>query len=298
MEIVEQLEALRAQVQDWRAAGARIGFVPTMGNLHQGHLSLIEQARARADRVVCSIFVNPTQFGPSEDFQRYPRTPEQDAELLRNAGCDLLFLPPVEVMYPLGVERALRIEVPGLSNVLCGAHRPGHFAGVATVVCRLFNMVQADLAVFGRKDYQQLALIERMVADLSIPVEIVGAPTGREADGLAMSSRNQYLDAEQRGRAPVLYRTLCAALKSLQAGQAPAEIEARATRYLQGQGFEVDYVVLRDAHDLESIPAGPAEGRHWICLLAARLGKTRLIDNVAMADLPADARALEALEPR
>ena len=296
MEIVSQLEALRTHVHAWRAGGARIGFVPTMGNLHAGHLSLIEQARKHADRVICSVFVNPTQFGPSEDFQQDPRTPEQDAKLLVAAGCDLLFLPPTEVMYPLGVERTMRMEVPGLSDVLCGAHRPGHFGGVAAVVCRLFNMVQPDIAVFGRKDFQQLSVIRRMVADLSIPIEIIGAPTGRESDVLAMSSRNQYLSDEQRALAPVLYRTLCAALKALQAGQAPADIEARATRYLQAQGFVVDYVALRDENELEAPPAQAAEVRNWVCLLAARLGKTRLIDNVVMADLPADAPSLETLE--
>ena len=295
MDTVRQVDALRAQVTQWRKQGQRVGYVPTMGNLHQGHLSLVEAARGEADRVVCSVFVNPTQFGPNEDFQRYPRTPEQDAEMLQAAGCDLLFLPAVEAMYPLGVESAVHMDLPELSAVLCGAHRPGHFAGVATVVCRLFNMVQPDVAVFGRKDLQQLTLIRHLVRDLSIPLSIVGAATCREADGLAMSSRNQYLGADDRQRAPALYRTLCAALKAIQAGQAPLDVEQMAGRYLSEQGFVVDYVALRDEQRLQAEPLDPSAVHAWVALAAARLGNTRLIDNVAMADLPASAADPETL---
>ena len=295
MDTVHQVDALRAQVRQWRAQGQRVGYVPTMGNLHRGHLSLIEAARQQADRVVCSVFVNPTQFGPNEDFQRYPRTPEQDAEMLQAAGCDLLFSPAVEAMYPLGVTLAVHMDVPELSSVLCGAHRPGHFAGVATVVCRLFNMVQPDVAVFGRKDLQQLTLIRHLVRDLSIPLRIVGAATCREADGLALSSRNQYLSADDRQRAPALYRTLCAALKAVQAGQAVLDVERMAGRYLKEQGFVVDYVALRDEQRLAVAPKDPSAVQSWVALAAARLGNTRLIDNVAMADLPVSAVGPETL---
>ena len=205
--IHRELEALRAQVGDWKRAGLRVGFVPTMGNLHAGHHSLVALARRHADRVVASVFVNPTQFGPNEDFSRYPRTPGQDAEGLQAAGCDALWLPSVETMYPYGPERCVRMHVPGVTDTLEGAHRPGHFDGVATVVARLFNQVQADVAAFGRKDYQQLAVIRTMVRDLAFPLELLAGDTLREADGLAMSSRNQYLSAEERATAPSPSRT-------------------------------------------------------------------------------------------
>jgi pantoate--beta-alanine ligase len=198
MELYRSFAELRTAVRAWKRDGLVVGFVPTMGNLHDGHLSLIHQARNRSDRVVASIFVNPLQFGEGEDFSSYPRTEERDLALLADAGCDGLFLPTVEEMYPEGGMPITIVEVPGLSNVLCGAHRPGHFRGVTTVVAKLFNLVDPDIAVFGAKDYQQLVLIQRMVEDLCFPVEIVPAPTGREADGLAMSSRNQYLGADER----------------------------------------------------------------------------------------------------
>lgn len=275
---IEEAAGLRARIAGWRSQGQRIGFVPTMGNLHAGHLALVAQARGLCDRVVCSIFVNPTQFGPSEDFARYPRTLEADAEALQRAGCDLLFLPSVEVMYPLGIERAVRLEVPGLSDVLCGAHRPGHFAGVATVVARLFNLVQPDVAVFGRKDYQQLQVIRHMVADLGFPIRVEAGETVREPDGLAMSSRNQYLDARQRPQAARLAVVLAGMAERTRAGEAAASVEAWAHSALQSAGFAVDYVALRSPDRLEA-PCPEGAGPR-VALVAARLGATRLIDNL------------------
>ncbi|SDD78202.1 pantoate--beta-alanine ligase [Aquimonas voraii] len=278
LERVEDVGALRQRIADWRRQGLRVGFVPTMGNLHRGHLALIAQAREQAERVVCSIFVNPTQFGPNEDYGRYPRTLEADASALDAAGCDLLFLPSVEAMYPLGIERTVRVEVPELSDVLCGAFRPGHFAGVATVVARLFNQVQPDLAVFGRKDFQQLAVIRHLVADLAFPIRIEAGETVREPDGLAMSSRNQYLQPEERRRAALIYATLCEVRVRLLAGEAVAAVEAWGAERLAAEGFKVDYLALRRPDRLAA-PAVRARGA-WVALVAARLGSTRLIDNL------------------
>ena len=247
-----------------------------MGNLQAGHFSLIELARRHADRVVASVFVNPTQFGPNEDFNRYPRTPEADSAGLAAAGCDAMWLPSVEAMYPFGVGGTVRVSVPGVTETLEGAHRPGHFDGVATVVARLFNQVQPDVAVFGRKDYQQLAVIRYMVRDLAFPIDIVAAETRREADGLAMSSRNQYLSAEERPVASEISRTLQWMGEAIRTGAARAEVEAQAANRLAGAGFEVDYAVVRD-RDLGI----PAEGHGpRVALIAARLGRTRLIDNL------------------
>lgn len=228
MNIVEQLNDLRNQVRAWRTAGERVGFVPTMGNLHEGHITLVREALQRVPRVVVSIFVNPLQFGPTEDLAAYPRTPEQDQARLAEAGCHLLFAPSVATMYPNGQAVQTRVEVPGLSDILCGASRPGHFIGVATVVCKLFNMVQPDLALFGEKDFQQLLVIRRMVADLAMPVEVSGVPIVREPDGLAMSSRNGYLSVGERAQAPSLYRTLTAAAQQLVAGQPPTAGQQRS----------------------------------------------------------------------
>ena len=271
------LDALRAQIRGWRQAGQRVAFVPTMGNLHAGHFSLVTLARQHADRVVASVFVNPTQFGPNEDFDRYPRTPDADAAGLDEVGCDLLWLPSVEAMYPLGVAQAVRVSVPGVTEVLDGAHRPGHFDGVATVVARLFNQVLPDVAIFGRKDYQQLAVIRHMVRDLAFPIEIVGAEIKREGDGLAMSSRNQYLSADERATAPVIHRVLEAMRDAALQGLAREEIERTATRALELAGFVPDYAVLRTP-----IFAEPAEGEAGprVALIAAKLGRTRLIDNL------------------
>lgn len=287
MRIVTDLPALRSQVRSWREAGERVAVVPTMGNLHAGHFGLVELARRHARRVVATVFVNPTQFGPHEDFDRYPRTPARDEQGLRAAGCDLLFRPGVEVVYPRGIDQAVRVEVPGLSDVLCGAHRPGHFAGVATVVARLLNMVQPDVAVFGRKDLQQLQLIRHMVEDLAFPIEIVPGPTQREPDGLAMSSRNQYLDPAERVRAASIHRCLGEMLDAAVAGTAAQAIEAAAMVGLREQGFEPDYAVLRHEDRLaESLwgPVSMADRPQLVALVAARLGRTRLIDNLALRD--------------
>ncbi|HRN61809.1 MAG TPA: pantoate--beta-alanine ligase [Luteimonas sp.] len=277
IETIDTLDALRARVAGWKRDGLRVGFVPTMGNLHAGHFSLVELARRHADRVVASVFVNPTQFGPNEDFARYPRTPEQDAAGLDAAGCDALWLPSVETMYPCGVEGAVRMRVPGITDVLDGAHRPGHFDGVVTVVSRLFNQVQADVAAFGRKDYQQLAVIRYLVRDLAFPVELLAAETRREADGLAMSSRNQYLDAGERATAAEIHRTLQAMRDAVRAGGLPTQVEADAIARLRGHGFDVDYAVLR-RRDLSEVGEGCSGG--LVALVAARLGRTRLIDNL------------------
>jgi pantoate--beta-alanine ligase len=271
---------VRAQVGVWRRAGARVAFVPTMGNLHAGHISLLELAKRHGERFVASIFVNPMQFGPNEDFTHYPRTPDRDAGMLAAAGCDLMFMPDVAEIYPNGADAATRIEVPQLSTVLCGAFRPGHFEGVATIVAKLFNIVQPDVAVFGEKDFQQLTVIRRMTADLCLPVEVIGAPTVRDADGLAMSSRNQYLNADERARAPLLHQALQSAAAQLRAGAADfAQIERDGFLRLEQGGFRVDYFAVRRAADL-----GPPEiaDRHLVVLTAARIGKARLIDNIQL----------------
>jgi pantoate--beta-alanine ligase len=277
IEIATRLDVLRARVAGWKRDGLRVGFVPTMGNLHAGHYSLVELARREADRVVASVFVNPTQFGPNEDFARYPRTPEADAAGLEAAGCDLLWLPSVETMYPYGVEGTVQVHVPGVTDVLEGAHRPGHFDGVATVVARLFNQVQPDVAAFGRKDYQQLAVIRYMVRDLAFPIVLLPAETRREADGLAMSSRNQYLSAAERAQAPELHATLEGLREAVLAGTPRSAAEATAGERLERRGFAVDYAVVRRP-DLTEPPDGE-HGRR-VALVAARLGRTRLIDNL------------------
>ena len=279
MKTIETLEELREQVRAWRVAGERVAFVPTMGNLHAGHLTLIAEARARASRVVASIFVNPMQFGPAEDLDAYPRTLARDRELLEEAGCDLLFAPGVATVYPRGSEEQTRVEVPGLSDVLCGESRPGHFRGVATVVCKLFNMVQPDVALFGEKDFQQLLVIRRMVEDLAVPVEIVGVPTVRESDGLAMSSRNGYLTPSERARAPALRRVLTQARDSLLAGNAAASVEREAEDALREAGLTPDYIRVRTTEDLR--PATQTD-RDLVILAAAYLGRARLIDNLRL----------------
>lgn len=278
IETIRELPALRERVRGWKRAGLRVGFVPTMGNLHAGHFSLIELARTRADKVVASVFVNPTQFGPGEDFDRYPRTPEADADGLSAAGCDALWLPSVATMYPYGPEATVRVSVPAVTEVLEGAHRPGHFDGVATVVARLFNQVQPDVAVFGRKDYQQLAVIRYLVRDLAFPVELLAGETLREVDGLAMSSRNQYLTAEERPVAALIQRTLELMGAERLAGASRAQVERAARERLEAAGFVVDYAALRRV-DLTEPRDG--EGGPLVGLVAARLGRTRLIDNLS-----------------
>ncbi len=280
METVTTIAAVREHVRRWRAEGRRVAFVPTMGNLHAGHVSLIEMARSHGDRFVASIFVNPMQFGPNEDFAHYPRTPAQDARMLADAGCDLMFMPDVAEIYPNGSERATRVEVPGLSSILDGEFRPGHFEGVATVVSKLFHIVEPDLAVFGEKDFQQLTIIRRMVADLCLNVTLIAAPTVREPDGLAMSSRNQYLTAEERRKAPLIHQLLQAAVARLRTGARdfPA-IERTAIQALEHSGFRPDYFSIRRADDLT--PPDPTT-RHLVVLVAARLGRARLIDNLQL----------------
>jgi pantoate--beta-alanine ligase len=278
METVTTIAAVRERVRRWRGEGRRVAFVPTMGNLHPGHLSLIEMARRHGDRFVASIFVNPMQFGPNEDFAHYPRTPTQDARMLADAGCDLMFMPDVVEMYPNGSERATRVEVPGLSGILDGEFRPGHFEGVATVVARLFHIVEPDVAVFGEKDFQQLTIIRRMVADLCMPITIIAAPTVRDPDGLAMSSRNQYLTDDERRKAPLIHQLLLAAVDRLRAGDRDfAAIERNGLEALERSGFRPDYFAVRRADDLSS---PQADTRHLVVLAAARLGRARLIDNL------------------
>lgn len=274
---VRTIAELRAHLSGWRDQGHRIALVPTMGNLHAGHFQLIELARQNADKVVASVFVNPTQFGPGEDFSRYPRTPEGDAQGLAQAGCDLLFLPSVETIYPLGADAAVRIRVPGVADVLEGAHRPGHFDGVATVVARLFNMVRPDVALFGRKDYQQLQIIRHMARDLAFAIDVVAAPTARESDGLAMSSRNQFLLGDERRTAVELINNLRMLRDQSALGLPLHGLEAEAEQRLSAAGFDVDYVAIRRA-DLSTPEDGGEPG--LLALVAARLGKTRLIDNL------------------
>lgn len=278
MQTVHDAGALRAVVRGWRAAGQTVGFVPTMGNLHAGHFALVRLARARADRVVASVFVNPTQFGPNEDFSRYPRTLVQDQVGLAEHDCDLLFAPDVATMYPYGAEHTVRLSVPQITETLEGAHRPGHFDGVATVVCKLFNLVQPDLAVFGQKDFQQLKVIERMVRDLALPVKVIAAPTQRAADGLALSSRNQYLSDAERALAPRIHQVLVQMRDMLGKGHVPRVLEQAAAGQLERAGFVPDYVAIRRADDLAEPAAGECTG--LVGLIAARLGSTRLIDNL------------------
>jgi pantoate--beta-alanine ligase len=278
METVTTIAAVRERVRAWHREGLRVAFVPTMGNLHPGHVSLIDAARRHGERFVSSIFVNPMQFGPNEDFAHYPRTPTQDERMLAAAGCNLMFMPDVAEVFPNGSQHATRIEVPGLSRILCGEFRPGHFDGVSTIVAKLFHIVEPDVAVFGEKDFQQLTVIRRMVADLCIPVQIVGAPTVRDADGLAMSSRNQYLTPDERNLAPLIYQTLAVIAKRLQGGGGDfASMERAGVQALQAGGFRLDYFAIRRVEDL-SPPQ--ADTRHFVVLAAVRLGKARLIDNI------------------
>lgn len=278
MRTVYTIADLRAAVAQWRAAGERVALVPTMGNLHEGHLRLVDRARNLADRVLVSIFVNPTQFGPSEDFEHYPRTLEADSGKLEQRATDLIFAPAVEEVYPGGSEAGTRVEVPGLSELLCGEFRPGHFVGVATVVAKLLNMAQPDVAVFGTKDYQQLAVIRRMVRDLSMPIDIEGVTTVREANGLAMSSRNAYLSTSERETAAELYRILKQTADRLHAGERDIPtLEAEGLSHLRSRGFVPDYFTVRRAADLQ--PPRP-DDKALVALVAAHLGRARLIDNL------------------
>ena len=268
---------LRAAVAAFRAEGARIALVPTMGALHAGHMALVEAAKRPGTKVVASIFVNPKQFGANEDLGRYPRKELADTRMLAEAGCDLLWLPPVEAVYPEGF--ATNVSVSGVSEGLDGAARPGHFDGVATIVTKLFNQVAPDIAYFGEKDFQQLAVIRRMVIDLDMPIEIAGVPTQRDDDGLALSSRNVYLDDAQRAKAVALPRALGVAAKAIEKGGDPEAALATARDTLTAAGFDLDYVTLVDAETLAEQP-DPARERRL--LAAARMGSTRLIDNIAV----------------
>lgn len=279
MRLLRSSAELHAYVAEALAARRRIGLVPTMGNLHAGHHSLVAIARAQADVVVASVFVNPTQFGPNEDLARYPRTPDADAAGLEASGCDALFLPGVDDLYPYGSERSVRVSVPELTDLLEGAIRPGHFDGVATVVAKLFNLARPQVAVFGRKDYQQLLVIRRLVRDMGYPIDVVAAPIVREADGLAMSSRNQYLDPAQRAQAAEIHCTLQEMAAAARRGTPLGEIESAAVQRLSAAGFVPDYAVVRRADDLRPPAAGD---RDLVALTAARLGTTRLIDNLAI----------------
>jgi len=278
MRIISSIADLRAVVREWRLARESIAFVPTMGNLHAGHASLVGAAHLHGRRVVASVFVNPLQFGPNEDFAAYPRTPDDDFALLSELGADVLFLPTVAEMYPKGTTGSTIVDVPELSNILCGAVRPGHFQGVATVVVKLLSLVQPDVAIFGEKDYQQLTIIRTSVVDLCLPVRIIGAPTVRAEDGLALSSRNRYLTPEERQRAPQLYHALDRARRRLESGDTDiAGIEHEGVEALRAAGFRPDYFEVRMADAL----AKP-HGRNVdvVVLAAARLSRARLIDNL------------------
>ncbi|MBA2492243.1 MAG: pantoate--beta-alanine ligase [Gammaproteobacteria bacterium] len=278
MFIVDDIQTLRARLAEWRRESLRIALVPTMGNLHAGHHRLIEHGRTRADRVVVSIFVNPMQFDRAEDLAAYPRTMDVDLAQLRELKTDLVFAPASDTIYPQGMENTARVVVPRLGDILEGESRPGHFAGVATVVTKLFNLVQPDVAVFGEKDYQQLLVIRRLVAELNFAVEIEGLPTVREPDELAMSSRNRNLDADKRNRATRLYACLRALGDRIRDGERDFDrLQAQTMRELSAQGFRVDYVSIRDASDL-SVPNPQIVD--LVLLGAAWLGRTRLIDNI------------------
>jgi pantoate--beta-alanine ligase len=278
MQTVTTIEAVRAHVRTWRSARLNVALVPTMGNLHAGHASLLEAARDRASRVVASIFVNPLQFGPAEDFAGYPRTLAEDEALLREADCDLLFAPSVPELYPDQGSQQTVVSVRGLTDILCGPFRPGHFDGVATVVAKLFGIVTPDLAVFGEKDFQQFMVIRRMTLDLALPVEVIGAPTVRASDGLALSSRNRYLSAEERARAPAIFQALRAAVEALRAGNRDyVALERQGWLALERAGMKPDYFNILEAQDLSNPKAHSAD---LVVLAAARLGRARLIDNL------------------
>lgn len=271
------IDDIRTQVRAWRAKGETVAFVPTMGNLHRGHITLVKEAAKRCDHVVVSIFVNPMQFGQNEDLDAYPRTLAADSEALTAAGAELLFTPTPAVMYPKGLAQQTYVEVPGISDLLCGASRPGHFRGVATIVCKLFNIVQPDVALFGNKDYQQLLVIETMVEDLSLPIEIIGVDTIREDSGLAMSSRNGYLTAAEKAAAPALKQAIDAMAAGIKQGQSVHAVTEQAKISLVAAGFTPDYLEIRHAHTLEK---AQSQDQTLVILAAAYIGKARLIDNL------------------
>lgn len=281
MQTISDISALRAELKQWRLQGKRIAFVPTMGNLHQGHLSLFEEAKKRADKVVVSIFVNPMQFDNANDLDAYPRTVEQDSKKLVEMQTDLLFLPSRQTIYPKELDNQTFVEVPDLSDQFCGDSRPGHFRGVTTVVNKLFNLVEPDVAIFGEKDFQQLFIIRHMVVDLCMNVEIIGAPTKRETSGLAMSSRNGYLDDTQLQQAAVIYQALTAAKAKLQQGDNDfAAISKAATEQIVAAGLTEDFFHIQNADTLADAKVGD---KNLVILVAAYLGKARLIDNMAFS---------------
>lgn len=280
MQVITDKEELRELHDTWRHHDEHVAIVPTMGNLHSGHLGLVELAAEHAERVVVTVFVNPTQFGEGEDFEDYPRTLDRDTRRLKTLRADVVFAPSADTVYPFGIENATTVSVPGLTQNFCGASRPGHFDGVTTVVARLFALVQPDVAVFGQKDYQQQLVIRHMTADLNFPIRIITAPTVREADGLAMSSRNQYLGDEEREIAPQLYATIEHIGKELENGKRNfAVLESDAVARLEAAGFTPDYVAIRRAHNL-TVPDRDCD--EIVVLAAAQLGKARLIDNVVV----------------
>lgn len=280
MEVIEDKTALKELLLEWRQHGEHVAIVPTMGNLHSGHASLVELAREHAERVVVTVFVNPTQFAEGEDFEDYPRTLERDKRRLQRVNTDVIFVPNVETLYPFGLQNATSVTVPGLTENFCGSFRPGHFDGVTTVVARLFALVQPDVAVFGQKDYQQQLVIRRMVDDLGLPINIITAPTVREENGLAMSSRNAYLSDEERAMAPKIHEVLKSAGEALQSGKRNfEELENAASKQLSEAGFEVEYVAIRRALDL-SVPNRDCD--ELVLMVAAHLGKARLIDNIVV----------------
>jgi pantoate--beta-alanine ligase len=280
MQVVHTKQELEEHLAEWRRQGDQIALVPTMGNLHVGHLSLVQLAREHAERVVVSIFVNPTQFGEDEDFDEYPRTLERDSRRLKKVAADLIFAPDIETMYPFGLKDATTISVPHITENFCGASRPGHFDGVTSVVARLFALVQPDIAVFGQKDYQQQLVIRHMSMDLNLPVAIITAATVRDEDGLAMSSRNQYLSEEERAKAPALFEILSAVGNDLQNGRRDFEaLELESATKLTEAGFDVDYLSIRRAQNLE-IPDRDCD--ELVVLAAVNLGDARLIDNTVV----------------
>ena len=278
MDQANSVTELRQYVQHWKDHKQSIAFVPTMGNLHAGHLSLITKGQSLCDRSICSIFVNPMQFGPNEDFNHYPRTLDADIQLLESTGCDLVYMPTASELYPQGLEKISQVIVTDLTDTFEGAHRPGHFTGVATIVAKLFNIVKPDISVFGKKDFQQYCVIRKMTRDLNLDVEIIGQETTRETSGLAISSRNRYLSEHQKTQAALIYQTLQDSAASIKAGETNFEnLEQQATGRLNSAEFDTDYFSICNADTLQS---ATSEDKKLVILVAVRLGQTRLIDNI------------------
>jgi pantoate--beta-alanine ligase len=278
MDQANSISELRQYVQHWKDHKQSIAFVPTMGNLHDGHLSLIAKGQSLCDRSICSIFVNPMQFGPNEDFNHYPRTLTQDLEFLESIGCDLVYMPTASELYPKGLENITQVLVTDLTNIFEGAHRPGHFTGVATIVAKLFNIVKPDISVFGKKDFQQYCVIKKMTRDLNLDVEIIGQETTREDSGLATSSRNQYLSADQKVQAALIYQTLQEASNRISKGETNfSALELESIDRLEGAGFETDYFSVCNA---ETLMPATTEDKKLVILVTAQLGETRLLDNI------------------